>query len=345
MLVNSHLDNAHRIAIIGFSEQDSPLEPLWPSTHRALMPVAGKPVIVHLVEQLADAGIRHFRIAGSIQQFAVRNRLRNGQEWGVTIRYSDLHKEELLHESVLTNGQALLVYGDHLYDADFAAGVRADCPIDTANGTSIVQAGYWQLNNGQLCLSALQGDGDGAAYENPLSTPTDYLNANRFVLEAARRLIVPGAPLHQAAIADWKSMVAPTALVGDRVFIGKHSRVNELARLEANCVLSNGVVIESGACLRNVIVLPNCFVGREMCICDAILGSSGVLGLDGQFIPVNNARFLSRTRPNAEVATGLPDALEELPYAETLTQETMGVVESNRSFGVCAVSNEDHRQS
>ncbi|MDH3553953.1 MAG: hypothetical protein OER22_15185, partial [Gammaproteobacteria bacterium] len=62
------------IAVIGFSAAASPLEPAWPSTHRALLPVAGKPLIVHLVEKLASDGIRHLRIAGSIQQHAARHR-------------------------------------------------------------------------------------------------------------------------------------------------------------------------------------------------------------------------------------------------------------------------------
>ena len=88
-------DTKPPIAVIGFSDQASPLEPLWPSTHRSLMSIAGKSLIIYLIEQLADAGIRHVRIAGSIQQYAVRRRLRCGREWGMTVRYSALHGEEL----------------------------------------------------------------------------------------------------------------------------------------------------------------------------------------------------------------------------------------------------------
>ncbi|MBT8083278.1 MAG: NDP-sugar synthase [Gammaproteobacteria bacterium] len=296
------------IAVIGFSDQSSPLEPLWPSTHRALIPLAGKSLIVYLIEQLADAGIRHIRIAGSIQQFAVRNRLRCGREWGITIRYSDLHGEELLAECLASEGSCLYLQGDHLYDADFSRLVanasRYDLPADIEANC----AGLWRVQNGKLSGHSLGVAGGTMSYENALSNVLDYHRANlRAVQGFLPHLNVPGAALHRAAIADWQSDIAPTASVGTNVFIGKHCRVGRLARLDADCVLSNGVVLEDGVCLENVSVLPNCFVGRQASIRDAILGPDGMLSFDGTFQPVNNRRFLGPTRDNQEQWTGLPD--------------------------------------
>ena len=310
------------IAIIGFGNGESPLGPLWPSTHRALIPVAGKPTIVYLIEQLADAGIRHVRIAGSIQQFAVRKRLRCGREWGVKIRYSDLRKDELLNECLITNGNALLLYGDRLYDSDFSEALREFRPAPYNNDTAALQPGYWHLENGGLHRSPISQQDGYITYENTVATPEQYLHVNvRAASRISNVMNIPGASLHSSATVDWNSDIGAGARIGDQVFIGKHCRVGQLARLEANCVLSNGVVVADGACLKNVVVLPNCYVGRKMQIRDAILGCDGVLSLSGNFWPVENDAFLGRTRRNAEAVTGLPDAMEDLHY------RTLGAIE------------------
>ncbi|MEL7450874.1 MAG: NDP-sugar synthase [Pseudomonadota bacterium] len=298
------------IAVIGFSNNASPLEPLWPGTHRALMPLAGKALIIYLVEQLAEAGIRHVRIAGSIQQYAVRNRLRSGSEWGLTIRYSDLHGEELLTECLATEGQCLYLLGDHLYNTDFKALAERAGTVEAPADIDGVSAGLWQLRRGEVLGHSLATASGAVSREQPLRCAQEYHQAN---LSAVRgylpRLNVPGALIHRTAIADWRSAIASTASIGADVFIGKHCRIGALARLDANCTLSNGVVIEAGAHLENVTVLPNCFVGRRMKIRDAVLGPNGVLSLDGIFNQVLNPEFLGPTRDNLEQLTGVPDRL------------------------------------
>ncbi len=298
------------IAVIGFSDQPSPLEPLWPGTHRALLPLAGKSLIVYLVEQLADAGIRHVRIAGSIQQYAVRKRLRCGREWGITVRYSDLHGDELLAECLASEGRCLYLLGDHLYDADFNTLVERAMQTGLPADLGADEAGLWCIRDGRLQGHSLGVASGAPTYENALTRARDYHDVN---LRAARgqlsRLNIPGAPLHRAAIADWQSTIAPDACIGRNVFIGKHCRVAGLARLESDCVLANGVVVDGGARLRNVIVLPNSYVGRHMRLCDAVLGPDRILDLHGNSWPVKNGEFLGATRDNVERLTGLPDRL------------------------------------
>lgn len=307
MAANDILSTAP-IAVIGFSDQSSPLEPLWPSTHRALMPLAGKSLIVYLVEQLADAGVRHVRIAGSIQQYAVRNRLRCGDEWGITVRYSDLHGDELLAECLANEGRCLYLLGDHLYDADFQSLVERASHFDVSADLPVGAAGLWRIHDGALTGHSMGAASAKNSYENPLSSVLDYHEAN---LRVARgylpRLNVPGAPLHRAAIADWQSDIAKDAAIGPDVYVGKHCRVGPLARLESNCVLANGVLVDSGARLQNVTVLPNCYLGCRLNIRDAILGPDGILGFAGEFWPVRNREFLGATRENFEERTGLPD--------------------------------------
>lgn len=305
--MNTTQQPATPIAVIGFSDRSSPMEHLWPSTHRALIPVAGKPLIVHLIEQLAEAGIRHVRIAGSIQQFAIRNRLGNGREWGVTVRYSDLHGDDLRLECLASTGTCLYLLGDQLQYAEFGAltshAERPGWQPDLEGG-----AGFWQLCAGRQHGYSLQQTCGVSAYINEMSCALDYHLAN---MKAAQGLLpllnIPGSRLHRDAVADWNSRTAANAYIGSGVFIGKHCKVGQLARLEENCVLSNGVIIDHGTRLRDVSVLPNCFVGRGASIRDAIIGPGGYLGFDGRFTPVNNPNVIGQTRENQEQRTGIPN--------------------------------------
>ena len=296
------------IAVIGFTRQPSPLEPLWPSTHRALLPIAGKSLIVYLIEMLADAGIRHVRIAGSIQQYAVRNRLHSGREWGMTIRYSDLHGEELLAECLASEGRCLYLLGDHLYDADFKSMMDGAVQPDDSGDIEHDTAGFWSVSNGRIVGRSLSSASGALSYESALANVEDYHYANlRAIRGYLPRLNIPGAALHRAATSDWQSFVAPDSSIGQTVYIGKHCRVAGLAELESDCVLANGVVVDSGARLRSVVVLPNSYVGPGVQLRDAVVGPDGVMGLDGRFWPVSNCALLDATRDNVERQTGLPD--------------------------------------
>ncbi|MEL7313107.1 MAG: NDP-sugar synthase [Pseudomonadota bacterium] len=303
------------IAVIGFSRQDSPIDPLWPGTHRALLPIAGKPAIMHLIEQLADCGIRHVRVAGSIQQYAVRSRLRCGREWGVTIRYSDLGTDELVLECLANDTSCLMVYGDHLHDIDFQQ--IANRPSETVeiDNAKAMLPGIWGLENDAPRLVRLVTPQCKRKSVNPLSTPMDFLRAN--VMAAGLRtenFNVPGAPLHPTAIVDWDASVSRTAGIGKHVFVGKHCHVGALARLDRRCVLSNGVFVASGARLSDVVVLPNTYVGPLVRIRRGILSDIGLLAMDGRFWPVRDQSYLGATRSNCESRTGVPDRYQDIPY-------------------------------
>ena len=295
------------IAVIGFSDKSSPLEPLWPSTHRALLPIAGKALIVHIIEQLVEAGVRHIRIAGSIQQFAVRKRLGDGGEWGVTVRYSDLHGDDLRMECLLASGRCLYMLGDVVNHGNLKTLVRRPDYDALEPDLYYDAAGMWQLRDGKVFGYSLGLGGGESPYENALVSVSDYHDANlRAAQGSLPRLNLPGTRIHSAAIVDWKTQIANDAFVGTDVFVGKHSKIGGLARLERNCILSNGVIVDSGVRIENVSVLPNCYVGRSMSLRDAVLGPGGVLGLDGTFWPTDDMRLLASTRDNSEALTGIP---------------------------------------
>lgn len=64
------------------------MRPLTDRLPKPLLPVAGKPLIVHQIERLARAGFRQLVINHAHLGELIEARLGDGSEWGVEIRYS-----------------------------------------------------------------------------------------------------------------------------------------------------------------------------------------------------------------------------------------------------------------
>lgn len=295
------------VAVIGFSGAASPLEAAWPSTHRALLPVAAKPLIVYLVEQLARGGIRHLRIAGSIQQVAVRRRLGDGREWGVTIRYSDLHDSDLRTQTLLERGDCLYLAGDQFHVADFsvAADPEAFQPADLE--ARHARAAHWVAGPGGAARCALASL-PAAGYRNePLLTVAGFHAAG---LDAAAgragAITPPGRALRPGVTVDWDTRLARDVVLGEPVLVGKHCRLGRGVRLEGDCVVGHGSVISRGSRLLNVTVLPNTYLGPGTRLRDAVVAPQGAFALDGAFLPSPDPAVIGRARGNAEARTGIP---------------------------------------
>ena len=304
------------VAVIGFSSAPSPLEPVWPSTHRALLPIAGKPMIVHLIDQLARDGITHIRIAGSIQQFAVRQRLGDGSEWGVRIRYSDLHGADLRAQTVLEFGECLSFSGDSLNAASFEQ-LEAHGPVKLEDPTRREEFGsFWKLwPVGPARYSIACATGKPYLFD-PLMTVLGFHTAN---IEAANglldELILPGRRRADGVIVDWGTSISRSARIGRSVVIGKHCSIEAGAVLESDCVVGNGSIIRKGVHLQNVTVLPNTIVGANVMLRDAVVTPVGVFSLEGEFFDLQRSGRIGRARGNEESRTGIPS-------------ETLSVIES-----------------
>ncbi|MCG7898670.1 MAG: nucleotidyltransferase family protein [Candidatus Thiodiazotropha lotti] len=64
------------------------MRPLTDSMPKPLLPVAGKPLIVHHIERLAKAGYREIVINHAHLGEMIEDRLGRGDQWGVAIDYS-----------------------------------------------------------------------------------------------------------------------------------------------------------------------------------------------------------------------------------------------------------------
>ena len=103
------------------------LRPLTDRIPKPLVPVGGKPLIVHHLEKLAGAGFREIVINLGHLGSKIPEALGNGSSWGLSISYSDEGPEPLETGGGITKALPLLgqetflvVNGDVWCDLDFS---------------------------------------------------------------------------------------------------------------------------------------------------------------------------------------------------------------------------------
>lgn len=207
------------------------MRPLTDRLPKPLLPVAGKPLIVHHIERLAEAGIRQLVINHAHLGGLIEAELGDGSAWGVEIRYSP---EETALETgggifralpLLGESPFLVVNGDIWCDVDFnrlrlAPGMLAHL-LMVANPTHHPQ-GDFVLQGERL----VEGGGERLTFSG-----IGVYHPRLFAV--CRPGAFPLAPLLRAAMGEGK--VSGIRHGGHWVDVGTPERLRDLERWLVRC--------------------------------------------------------------------------------------------------------------
>lgn len=186
-----------------------------------MLPVAGRPVLEHVLAGLARQGVTRFHINLHHAPGPIRDHFGDGGRWGVSIRYWE--EERLLGtagavramEEALRNGPFLVAYGDTLRRFDLAAlrtchrQRRAEATLLLYEAPPREACGRVELDAGGRVTRFLEKPGPGL-------TRTPWANAGLYLLEPAVLARIPGS-----APSDFARDVFP-AMVADRARLYGH---------------------------------------------------------------------------------------------------------------------------
>jgi len=288
-----------------FATRDgSELAPLTRDRCVALLPVAGKPLIVHAIESLAMAALAEVIIVTRAPQLSeVAKEVGNGARWGMRFEHfptalADSLDDVVRQLSERLNDELLVVCGDVLRTpivSEFLA--RARMSEDRAVTATIggVGAGVKFFRSNKMTSGTAMGESLSiagsrvslSAIEFPvarLSRIESLAAFHRANIDAASGgfpgLVLAGRPLAPGITVGRKTRLPARSVTGRMVFVGSRCRISASAELMDDVVVSDDVLIDRLVTLKSAVIMPNTYIGEFLEVSDAIVQGDTLIHID-----------------------------------------------------------------
>ena len=115
-------------AVILAAGEGRRLEPLTNRRPKPMVPVANRPLLAHVVEAVAAAGIDRIALVVGYRQERIRNHFGDGDDWGVTIEYVEQPTQlgtghAVLQAEPVVDGPFVVLNGDRIVDPSIVSRV------------------------------------------------------------------------------------------------------------------------------------------------------------------------------------------------------------------------------
>ncbi len=302
-------------AVILAAGEGTRLAPLTNVRPKPMLPVANRPVLEHVIEAVADAGIDEVVLVVGYKRERIQNHIGDGDAWGVDVTYAVQDTQLGTGDAILTaesyiGGDFVVLNGDRIVDASFVERVIAE-----RERTGDVAMGVTRVDEPEL-YGVVEVE-DGRVVEVTEKPPvhavsSEFVNGGVYafgpdVFAAIRRTepdgelaitTTLGEMLDSHAIravqnpGPWLDVTRPWDLltVNGRVIDrdggrrAESARVDDAASVADATVLGEGASIQPGAVVlrgtamgENVTVGPNAVVENSILLPDAVVGPGVVL--------------------------------------------------------------------
>lgn len=317
------------LVIVTCFESSEPFGFLTRQIPVTMLPVLNKPLLEHLLEQCADAGLTRIRIALLDHPMPVRQFLGKGERWGLDVDTWDF--KEPCTEDVLVarlaqgyTGAVLVVPAETIVDMDFKA-LLAFHAQQSQPGTRVVSRDNSAGSaRGAAPLEAAESGSDDAKMHD---TGIRILDAPARATDSARTFVCPGtwirvdsptklweantAALHgefprmlpsrgmtgQRTWIGHHCMVDPRATVEEPAFIGNHVSIGSGAEVKGGSVIGNGVIVDSNALVESSLVLDHTYIGTYINLVQRIASGKYVFNIrEGSTLKVDDPIIVSGLR-------------------------------------------------
>lgn len=258
------------------------MRPLTAHRPKVMLPVAGKPMLEHMVTRAHEAGFDDFLLVTHYQGAAVRDHFGNGRRFGINIKYVEQGAAGGTGHAVarlkgLLKGRFALFYGDALFDVKDLQRFRdASGPsVGTKRVEDASPYGLLTIKKGRL--TGLE--------EKPKTAQPGWVNVGAYVLdtrmvsETTRLKASPRGELeltdvvHEAAqnggidaikCTSWRDIGRPWDLLQAQSDLMKDLKPGVLGAIDPSVVLEGPVFVEKGARVRHHTVIEGpCIVQRD----------------------------------------------------------------------------------
>jgi UDP-N-acetylglucosamine diphosphorylase / glucose-1-phosphate thymidylyltransferase / UDP-N-acetylgalactosamine diphosphorylase / glucosamine-1-phosphate N-acetyltransferase / galactosamine-1-phosphate N-acetyltransferase len=273
-------------AVILAAGEGRRLKPFTINKPKAMIAIAGKPIIQYVIESLAANGIRDIIIVVGYQKEKIFDYIGEGKQFGVEIRYVNQDKQigtadALAHARGLTDKEFLVLSGNRLISPETLA------PIIKASPPAVVikrvenpsRYGVVELRDGKMLRIV----------EKPANPSGDIINAGIYSFnervfnymelelnfpEVLNNMIEAGEPFSAIETPEmWEDTVYPWDILSLNATILQKTSSSQNGVIEPNVTLKGPVFISPGTIIRSnsyiagpVMIGKGCEIGPNVCI-------------------------------------------------------------------------------
>lgn len=306
----SHSTNLEMKAIIPVAGIGSKLRPHTHTQPKSLVPVAGKPILSHIVDNLVSAGITDFifiigYLGDKIEEYIRQNypNLKTGfvlQE----PRYGTGHAVYQVRDLIKANEEIIITLGDTIFDLDLTDVIKStDSLLGVKKVTDPRSFGVAELNDdgyitnlvekppipkSNLALVGIYKIRDTEGLMESLHTiiSSDKKNQGEFHLtDAIMDMIAKGAKFKTFVVENWYDCgVKENLLETNAIMLKKHASTVNSHQYE-NTIIIPPVSIAPNCAISNSIIGPNVSIGENTIVNYSILRDAII----GSFSEIQNA--------------------------------------------------------
>ena len=280
-------------AVVLAAGEGTRMRPLTYTKPKVMLPIANKPILEHLINELKKAGINDIILVVGYKDEKIREHFGDGSGWGINLSYVTQRKQlgtaDALKSALhLIEGEFLMLNGDNIVDhEDIKRLIKSD-------GMSI---GVKKVSNPQdFGVVEIENDEVKKIVEKPEKPPSNLINAGVYhftedlfeflertqmskrgeyeITDTIQLAIDSGIVFRAVEIDTWIDVGYPWDLLkANEILLKdlKESRikgeVEDGVHIKGNVVIEEGTVIRSGSYIIGPVIIgknckigPNCFI-------------------------------------------------------------------------------------
>ncbi|MEE9583196.1 MAG: bifunctional sugar-1-phosphate nucleotidylyltransferase/acetyltransferase [Dehalococcoidales bacterium] len=312
-------------AVILAAGEGSRMRPLTYTRPKVMLPIANKPIMEHLLIELARAGIGEFVFVVGYHDEQVRDYFGSGGKWGVKIDYRTQRKplgtaDAIKRVEGLVKGNFLVLNGDNIVGQEDIASLasRGDNTISVVRVDDIRDLGVVEVSDGRVAH----------IYEKIDRPPSNMANAGLYlftpdifdaiartpksprgeyeITDSLQLMIDGGCHIAYQEIGHWLDCSYPWDLLSANESLLRGTEAQNLGELEDSVTIKGAVAIgedtkvKSGSYIEGPAVIgrdcelgPNCYIRPSTTIGDscrigAAVEVKGSIIMKGTKVPHHN---------------------------------------------------------
>jgi UDP-N-acetylglucosamine diphosphorylase/glucosamine-1-phosphate N-acetyltransferase len=306
-------------AVVLAAGEGQRMRPLTATRPKVMLPISGKPILEHLLDEVKGAGITDFVFIVGYCDKQVRSYFGDGKKWGVKIDYSEQRKQlgtadAIRNVSTVVDGNFLVINGDVIINrADIKRLLKS-----THNTISVFEV----KDPAGLGIVELSGEKVVGIYEKSQRPPSLMANAGLYlftpdvfeaiakteksprgeyeITDSLKILMGKKAGLHYLQLKSWQDFSYPWDLLNANEMMMAVLKPQNLGTVEDNVVLKGAVVIGKKTVIKSGVYIEGPVIIGEECRIgpNCYIRPSTTIGNDchiGAFVEIKNSIIMSGT--------------------------------------------------